>query len=251
MDLRVAGRGPPRRGWQVSEHPVEQWRQCFGRDVADHADDQVVAREARGREVAQVPSGEPRDRFEGALHRPGVGVVAEDRAPPDSAGDRVRVGRFAFQPDGNLAAHPFDRLRVEAWRVEREPQQFRRLVPVAVQGLEAAANRLRSGAETEPHRQILEPSLECLAVEIAGAVVEQARRQVCQTRLAFGVGRGAAAKGKLDRRDRNAAVAHQPGFDAGGTDHPFDSDRLGGKCGDREKKQAENRGQNLREPERT
>ena len=68
----------------------------------------------------------------------------------------------------------------------------------------------------KPHFRagIVKARLKCVAVEIAGALVEQAGHQVDETFLADGILRFAAIKSEAQRDDRNRIVLDQPGGDA-------------------------------------
>ena len=63
-------------------------------------------------------------------------------------------------------------------------------------------------------------ALEGFGVEIAGALVEQARDQIGAAGGIVGIARGAAVEGEIDRDQRQAVLLDQPGLDAAGARAP-------------------------------
>ena len=62
-----------------------------------------------------------------------------------------------------------------------------------------------------------------LAVEVAGAFVEQAGGETGGAGFIGLVLAGAAVEGEAERDQRHGLLAHQPGLDPGGTDDAFDT----------------------------
>ena len=71
--------------------------------------------------------------------------------------------------------------------VERQPQQLERLVLLIGEHAHRAVEGVAAGVEAHLGAGIVEPALEGVAVEIAGALVEQAGHQVDQPFLAGGI----------------------------------------------------------------
>src|SRR5439155_10392706 len=95
-----------------------------------------------------------------------------------------------------------------------------------------AADVVLRGAEAHRACEILRTALEFLAVERTSALVEQGRGHRRQTYLAFGIGRGAAAKGHLERDDRQRVILHEPSLDAAWADDTIDCDGTGRNGGE-------------------
>ena len=111
--------------------------------------------------------------------------------------------------------------------VEREPQQVERLVLVLASACAAMPRTWsRLGAKLQLDRLVLQPLLERLGVEIAGAFVEQSRPS-CRRAPALSAGscEEPPRKAKFERDQRHGRLAHQPGLDAAGADDALD---LGG-----------------------
>ena len=94
---------------------------------------------------------------------------------------------------------------IEARLGQREPQVVEGLVAVVLERAQRAAQIVAAGAEAELDRLALEPLLEGLGVEGAGALVEQAGRHVGDAGLARRVLVGAAEEGEIRRRSAAAA----------------------------------------------
>ena len=117
--------------------------------------------------------------------------------------------------DSILPAHPLDRVGVEARRGQRQMQQVERLVAVLVERAQRAAEIVAADAEAELDGVVFQPLVIGLAVEIAGAFVEQVGGEIGGAGLVGGVLAGAAVKGVIERDQRHRLLAHQPGLDAG------------------------------------
>ena len=75
---------------------------------------------------------------------------------------------------------------------------------------------------------VFQPFVIGLAVEIAGALVEQIGGEIGGARLVgFVLGR-AAVESEIERDQRHGLLAHEPGLDAGRADDLFDRHRRGG-----------------------
>ncbi len=114
----------------------------------------------------------------------------------------------------HLLAHALERRLVEARRVDGEAQQFAGAVEMARQRAHPPADMVALAMERDLDRLLVERLLEGLAVEIAGAFVEQAGEQRRGARLARRVLRRAAAKGEFERHQRHRVVLDQPEADA-------------------------------------
>ena len=130
------------------------------------------------------------------------------------AGNGVGVLGFLAERGKNLAPDPFQRLRIETRPGQRQGQEFEGRGLVFDQGPEPAAKIVPPSIEAQGDDQVLEPPLKDLAVEIAGAFVEQGGNHVGQALLALGVECRAAVKGEAHGDDRVGVIAHQPGLDA-------------------------------------
>ena len=122
--------------------------------------------------------------------------------------------RAGHDAGNDLDADAVDRRGVEARLLHRQRQQVERLVALFGQHAHRAVDRVAAGAEAHLGAGIVELRLEGVAVEIAGAFVEQAGHQLGQPFLAGRVLRGAALEGEADRDDRHRIVLDQPGGDA-------------------------------------
>ena len=85
--------------------------------------------------------------------------------------------------------------------------------------------------EAEFDGVVFQPLVEGLAVEVAGALVEQVGGEVGGAGLVGLVLAGAAVESVIERDQRHGILAHQPGLDAGRADDLFDRHRRGGGRG--------------------
>ncbi len=104
-------------------------------------------------------------------------------------GDAARIGGLAPQAGQDLVAHAADRVGVEARLVERKPQQIEALLLAVAQQPDRAEEIVVGDREAQLGGVVLEPLMERLGVEFAGAVVEQ-RRRPCSRRPACRSGPG-------------------------------------------------------------
>ena len=79
-------------------------------------------------------------------------------------------------------------------------------------------------------REIFEPVLKGFGIEIARALVEHARYEGRNARLAVGVLGGPAGKGELQAEDRPGVVLDEPGLDALFAGNFLDFHRVCWKC---------------------
>ena len=84
-----------------------------------------------------------------------------------------------------------------------------------------------AGVETQADGMIGHLALEGLGIEIAGALVEQARDEIGAAGGVVRIARRAAVEGEIDRDQRQAVLLDQPGFDAGGRADFLHGDRGG------------------------
>src|SRR3546814_579974 len=183
--------------------------------------------------LGEIPSGAPAQIFDlDRLERLGravvgqtVGMVRKNRAPPGTARDVARVGDLLPVAGEKLPADALDRPFVEARLGQRQAKQLDRFVEVAIQRLEAAAEGVVAGGETEMEREVFGAPVERQAVELAGAFVEQRRGHAGESGLVGGVEPRAAAERELERRYRDAGVPDEPGFAAAVADNALHFDR--------------------------
>jgi hypothetical protein len=152
-------------------------------------------------------------------------VIRKRGAPPEPGADIVRARGLALQRGQHLGANPLDRFGVEARLCQRQPQQVETLVLTIAQNLERTANLVAAGAEGQFDRVAFGPRLECLGVEIAGALVERGGRHVGCAGFSGRILIGAALERELHRDQRHGRLAHQPGLDASRAHHPLDLGR--------------------------
>ena len=205
---------PPGFGRQRAEGGVDEAGHALGVDVADHADLEVLARQDAPGIALEIVDGDAGHRFERADHRPPIGMAGEGRLPPDLAGDVIGARALALQARDGLPAHPLDVARIETRRGQREAKEMERLVLVFLQRAQGAADIIAAGLEGELDRAPLETILERLAVELAGAFVEQVDRHVGDAGLVGRVLVGAAAEGEVHGDQRHRGIAHHPDLDA-------------------------------------
>ena len=111
-----------------------------------------------------------------AVRRPAVGMAGEGHRLPLVGGDAVGVARGVGEAGQDLAAHAVHRVRIEARLADRQRQQCGGLVAVLGQRLEAAVEGIARILEAHAHGDLLHALLELLGGEVAGALVEHARR---------------------------------------------------------------------------
>ena len=190
-------------------------------------------------ERAQVGGLEPGDALQRAAHRSAVGLPGERGLEPGQARQIVGVLGAAPQARLDLMADALDRLGVEARLDQRQAQQLEGAAAMLAQRLELAGEAVALGIERQADRQVLELGAERLAVERAGALVEQARDHVGQALLAARVERRAAGEVDRHRQERNRRLADQIGLDAARADHPLDLGRGAGRRARREHAQCQ------------
>ena len=133
------------------------------------------------------------------------------------------LGGLAAQAGQDLGAHALDRVGVEARRgrapaaAARTPRRGARAACAASRG-----NDRGSALKPQLDRVALEPLLERLGVELAGALVEQRGDHVGDAGLVGRVLAGAAAEGEVHGDQRHRRLAHQPGLDAARADDALD-----------------------------
>ena len=142
-------------------------------DIADHADLQFVAREYAADIGLEIVARNQRNRFERAVERTSIGMIRKRRAPPQTVADIVRVRGFAPQRRQHLLAIAFDRVGIEARRVEREPQQLEAFVHLVAQDAKRTAEFVALHAKAEFDGGAVHALLKGARIEIAGAFVEQ------------------------------------------------------------------------------
>ncbi len=96
--------------------------------------------------------------------------------------------------------------------------------------------------EAEFDGMVLQPLVEGLAVEVAGALVEQLGGEIGGAGLVRFILGGAAMESVTKRDQRRGILAHQPGLDAGRADDLFDRHRRGGGRGGQQREGGESRG---------
>ncbi len=212
---------------QPGEGAVDQLAGGFGVDVADDRNGELVAREHATHVVAQIGGGDARHRFQRALAFAAIGVAGKGGAPPTAAGETVRIGGIAPQARQLLPAHALDRIGIEARLGQRQVQKIEGLVAVLVEGAQRAAEIIAADPEAEVDGVVFQPLVIGLAVEVAGALVDQVGGEIGGAALGRVVLAGAAVEGVTERHQRNRALAHQPGGDAGGADDLLDRHRRG------------------------
>ena len=197
---------------QAGEGAVDQRAGGLGVDVADDRDRQLVAREGAAHIVAQVVGGDARHRFQRALALAAVRMAGERGLPPAAAGETVGIGGVAPQRRQHLPAHALDRVGIEARRAQRQPQQIEGFVAVLVERAQRAVKIVAPDLETELDGVVFQPLVEGLAVEIAGALVEQIGGEVGGARFVRLVLGGAAVEGVVERRPaaRSARAPARP-----------------------------------------
>ena len=216
-------------GRQAGEGAIDQFAGGHGIDVADDRNGQLVAREHAPHIVAQVGDGHARHRLQRALALTAVRMTGKRGLPPAAAGEVVRIGGIAAQPRQFLSAHHLHRLGVEARRRQCQPQQIEGLVAVLVERAQRAAELVAPDSEMELDSVVFQALMEGLAVEIAGALVEQVGGEVGGARFVGLVLAGAAVEGVVERDQRDGPFAHQPGHDAGRADDLLDRHRRGAR----------------------
>jgi hypothetical protein len=199
-------------------------------DVADRGDLEVAAREHAVHIGPEIVGGDGGDGFQRAVGRLAIGMVRESGLPPCPRGDAVRIGRLAPQLGNDLRAHAVDCVGVEARLVEREPQQVDALILAVAQHADRAVEIVAGHGEAKLDGVVLDPLLERLGGELAGALIQQSRRQVADACLDGGIFAGAAQEGEIERHQRQRRLAHQPGLDAARRHHAFDRGRCRRLC---------------------
>ena len=232
---------------QRAEGAVDQLTGCLGIDIADDGDGQLVAREGARDVGAHVVGGDALHRVGRAVALAAVRVAGESRAPPGVGGQAVGIDQLALPVGQFLAAHALDRVGGKTRLREREPEQVEGLVAVLVERAQRAAEIIARGAKRQFDGVALEPLVESLAVEVAGALVEHVGGEMGGAGL-VGIVLGRAAVERVAERDqRHRVFGDQPGLDAGRAD-----DRLDGHGGRRrgERQKAEGGGENRPDHER-
>ena len=131
-------------------------------------------------------------------------------------------------------------------RGQCDPQQVEGLVLVVAQHAQAAAEGVAGGAEGELDGAAVEPLMERLGVEIAGALVEEVADKIGDAGLVVGILRRAAGKGIFHGDQRHGRVLDEPGLDAARRDQVLDlRRRLRGR--DRGKRECRTGGDGQRE----
>ncbi len=202
---------------QRAEDAVEERLQGLGVDIADDRDLEIGPRQHAMRIGFEIVDADARQRFRGAVHRPAIGMPLVSGFPPAAACDIARARRLAPQHRHDLRAVEFDIRGVETRRGKRKPQQVERLVAIFRQGAHRAADIVAFGAEIHFDGFALEPVLESLGIEIAGAGIEQRCGEIGGARLAGRILDRAADEGEVDGDQRHRRLVHQPGLDAAGT----------------------------------
>ena len=105
-------------------------------------------------------------------------MVREQGGEQPAAGHSLRIFLVPAQTGFDLGADPADRLGIEARLGQRQPEQLEGSIAMFGLRLEGAAEVVAVGVEAEADGQLVEPSLEGLAVQITGAFVEQAGHHV-------------------------------------------------------------------------
>jgi hypothetical protein len=202
---RRAGRG------QIAERPIQQHTQLVGADVASDTDDQIVLGQAARHERPEIGHLEPGHALERAAHRPAIGLAGKSGLEPGQARQVIRILRAAPQARLDLIADPVDRLGIEAWRAQRQPQQLEGTIAILGQRLELTGEAVALGVERQLDRQILELGAKRLAVQLSRSFVEQARDHVGEALLADRIERRPAGKMDRHRQEGNRRLAHQIG----------------------------------------
>ena len=131
-------------------------------------------------------------------------------------------------------------------------KQLQRLVLLVGEHAHRAVDRVAAAAEAHLGAGVVETVLEGVAVEIAGALVEQPGHQIDQPFLAGRILGVAAAKGEAHRDDRNRIVLDQPGGDAAVRLDLLDGDRGASRQQRRQRQEDDGqqcRGNDRREPD--
>src|SRR5664279_3392180 len=93
---------------------------------------------------------------------------------------------------------------------------------------------------------VFQPLMVGLAVEVAGALVEQVGGETGGDRLVRLILGGAAMESVIERDQRHGMLAHQPGLDAGRADDLFDRHRRGGGRNAKQRKRGQRGGEKPR-----
>ncbi len=220
--LDVGDRREVGLGGQAAEGVVEQLAEGCRIDVADDCDLEPILGKHAADIVLHVGDRDGRYAVEVAVGLPAIGMIAEGDFEELAARQRGRVRGFAAQARDDLGADALNIGGVEMRRGQRAPQEVEGLVLVVAQHAQAAAEGVAGGAEGELDGAAVEPFVEGLGIEIAGAFVEEVADQVGDARLVLGVLGRAAGKGIFHRDQRHGCVLHEPGLDAAGRDQALD-----------------------------
>jgi hypothetical protein len=136
--------------------------------------------------------------------------------PPNTASIialAISPGRCLDAGD-DLGTDALDRLHVETRLGQRQAGEAGGLVAVIAECLQRARERVARGVERKADRVFVERGLKGPAVEVAGALVEQSRQHIGDTRLACGVLRRAALEGEGHGDHGHRVFLDQPRLDA-------------------------------------
>ena len=187
---------------QRAEHAVEQLAGVVGVDVADDGDLERVAREHAPRIVVQVVGGDARHRSRACRCSAAVGMVRETRSPTSArlamlvrdwwsrAAAPTASGRGCARPPRRRSA-----ARSAPAAADRTPRRW-----CSLQRAQRAVEVVAADREAELDGVVLEPLVERLGVELAGAFVEQVGGHVGDAGLVGRVLAGAAAEGEIRAR---------------------------------------------------
>ncbi len=129
---------------------------------------------------------------------------------PFLCGHRIGIPLAGHDAGHHLGADAVDRRLIEAWFLNGEPEQVEGLVLAVREHAHGAVDAVACLPEPHLGPSIVQPGLERLAIEVAGAFVEQPGHQVGQPLLAGRVLRTTTVESELDVDDRHRIVFDQP-----------------------------------------
>ena len=145
---------------QRAEGLVQQHAQIRRGDVADHADDQIVAGEDALHIGAEILDGDRLEARLGAAGLAAIGMAGIAQTPPGAVGDGRGIADIAGDGAQELAAEPLHRIGVEARLGQAKPKQIERPIAILRQGAEAAAELVHAGIEAPVDGEVVERLLE-------------------------------------------------------------------------------------------
>ena len=141
-------------------------------------------------------------------------MARKGRLPPAAASEIIGVRDVAPQDRQFLFANPLDGLGVETRLGQREPQQLEGLVAMFVQRAQRAVKCVAANLKADLDCVVFQPLMKGLAVQLAGAFVEQIGGEMRCPGLAGVILAGSATESVIQRDQWYRLLAHQPGFDS-------------------------------------